>query len=253
MDDKGLTEQELRELAQKRRQMFRADLKDQIREKKDAQSKLEQDLQAVTNTGLPIGLDYQNRFDRYKDAHQQALKEQIDQKQADQAADKDVEKRAQESHLKELKAYQDQEKLRFEEAEAARKDAYRREMERSKQIHEEQRLKDLDRKQKELDALALNNRKQQEEEEKQSEAIRRREESHLNDLKAQMNAAADKKVNQSLTKKREEDERKKFKVPAFKPDVKCKLYDCNECHKRYPPSKLNKVKHSLEVAESVEY
>lgn len=41
----------------------------------------------------------------------------------------------------------------------------------------------------------------------------------------------------------EEDERKKYQVPLFKTDKVCKLYDCAECHQRYPPAQLSKVRH----------
>lgn len=47
-----------------------------------------------------------------------------------------------------------------------------------------------------------------------------------------------------MIEKAEEEERKKYKVAVLKHEAVCKLYDCNKCHNKYPPAKLNKLKHS---------
>lgn len=193
-NDGKATEQEIKALAEKRRQQLRNDLKAQIDEKKAIQDQASQDQAQLANSGLPIGVEYVNRYDRYRGAHQAALKEQIDEKQKKTAAEREAERLAQEQYLRDLNDFQGLERQRREEAEAARKNHFRSEMERFNAERDAKKQQQLEAKQKELEAYSANQAKLAAEEAERHAAIKAREGKHRSDLQTQMSEHAQRKV-----------------------------------------------------------
>jgi hypothetical protein len=192
--DRERTEKEMKDLAEKRRHQLRADLKHQIREKKQIDEQMQRQDDQIANTGLPIGMDYVNRFDRYKDAHKAALKEQIEEKTKMKENEKELDKRLQEQYQQEMRDWQRTEQDRKEQAENARKEHYRQEMERFIEEKEAKKRRDEAERAKDLELDQINKARAKEEEARKQEAIRRREENHLTALRTQMDEAAMRKV-----------------------------------------------------------
>ena len=242
MKDKGFNETQIKEVLLQRREKLRQDLKQQIAERKAVEDQLAREQEALPNTGLRIGDDYVNRFERFKDMHIAALKEQVDEKGQRSAAEKQLEREMQAQYLKEMREYQEAERERRQEAERLKSEQYRSEMEGFKHEREEKKQREMVEKQREMDTIEANRALQREEDARRQEAAKARESAHITDLKDQIENSKARKVA-CLYEKAEEADRKNFKSSYLKPEVKCRLYDCTECHRVFPPSKLNKVKH----------
>lgn len=235
MKNDGRTEKEIRELAERRREQLRNDLKNQIKEKRSIQEQQRRDLEAIPNSGLPIGFEYVNRFDRYKNAHQAALKEQIGEKEKKKIEERELDKQLQSQYVQEMRDYQEAERMKRDNAELARKEHYRQEMSRFQdERNEKKRQEDLERL-RDLEVEELNRLKARQDDVAKLTAEKQREAAHITALKDQAEAARERKRQEDL-------ERKNYQVGILKPEAICKLYDCLECHKKYPPARLNKVK-----------
>ena len=202
-----LDEKAIRELAEKRRQQLRSDLKHQIREKKAIDEQLERENEQIANTGLPIGLDYVNRFDRYKAAHQAALKEQVEEKARKAGQEKELDRQMQEQYTQEMRQFQEQEKARREEAEAAKREHYRQEMQRFMEEREAKKREAEYEKLKDQEVFEMNKARQREEDLRRQDAIRQREDAHLHALKDQMDSAVARKVGESDAESRRRGEK----------------------------------------------
>lgn len=196
-----------KELAEKRRQQLRQDLKKQIKDKKNFEEQQQREADQIQNYGLPIGVDNLNRYERYRDAHKAALKEQIEEKAKQRENDKELDKRMQDQYTQETKDYMRQDQERREAADAARKDHYRKEMDRFKDEKDSKKRREEDDKARDAELDQINKARQREEEDRKLSAVRNREDAHRAALKDQMEDAAIRKVNcfnfRNLRRKRE--------------------------------------------------
>lgn len=193
--DRELTDQQAKDLAEKRRQQLRNDLKKQIRDKKHMEEQTQKELNEIPNTGLPIGNDMENRYERFRDAHKAALKEQIEEKSRQREQEKELDKRLQDQYQREIKDFQKTEQDRKEQAEQLRKDHFKKEMERFNQERDAKRRRDEDERLKDLELEQINKTRAKQDDDRKQDAMKRREEAHLAALKDQMDEAARKRVN----------------------------------------------------------
>ena len=195
--DRELTDQQNKDLAERRRQQLRNDLKKQIRDKKHHEEQTQKELNEIPNTGLPIGNDMDNRYERFRDAHKAALKEQIEEKSRQKVQEKELDKRLQEQFQRETKEFQKTEQDRKQHAEQVRKDHFKKEMDRFNQERDAKRRREEDERLRDLELEQINKNKSKQEDDKKQDAMKRREEAHLAALKDQMDEAARKRVDKS--------------------------------------------------------
>lgn len=196
--DREQDEKTTKDLAEKRRQQLRHDLKSQINEKRRNEEEAKREIDQIPNTGLPIGQEYVNRYERFRDAHKAALKEQIDEKSRRKEQEKDLDKKLQGQYQEDIMTYHREEQNRKEQADQARKDHYRREMERFIEEKDAKKRRGDDERNRDLENERINKLREHEEDEKKKDAVKRREESHLAALKDQMDEATRRRVSEFL-------------------------------------------------------
>jgi hypothetical protein len=193
-NDRELDEKAAKQLADKRRDQLRRDLKKQMDEKKRLDEQAKRDNEDIPNTGLPIGQEYVNRYDRFRDAHKAALKGQIDEKKRQHEQDKELDKKLQDQYAEDMKDLDRVEKERKKNADQARRDHYKQEMERFMAEKDLKKNREDDEKARDLENDQLNKQRERDQERAREEAVKRREDNHLAALKDQMDEAARRKV-----------------------------------------------------------
>lgn len=194
LQGKGYDEKKIKEILEKKRNQLRNDLNNQINERKALEEQARIEKESMPNTGLPIGYDYVNRFERFKDLTVNTWKEQLDEKARRALQEKNLAKELQQKYAKEMEDFMKNERARRENAEELRKARYREDMDKFKKEHDFKKQREKEERERELNVLAANRAMQKEEDARREEAVKARETAHLDDLKRQIEISKAKKV-----------------------------------------------------------
>lgn len=194
----GFDEKKIKEILEVRRDQLMKELSNQIQEKKSLEARMKSEEEMMPNTGMPIGFEYADRFGNLKELQLAGLKEQVAQKVRKNVEEKSLSKQLGEKYAREMEEFMEKERARRREAESARKDRYKQDMNKFKADYEVRKQREREEKEKELNVLAANRAMQNAEDENRDQVVKSREAAHRGDLKRQMENQKQKKVSTNL-------------------------------------------------------